>query len=163
MSSASPMTKAIAVTLIHVAIICSLGAKLLYDRRTRPQAWFKAAVFDPDLPIRGRYVSLQVQVNDSRSPEEVQKRFERELLAMDERSQKYPAISRFTDFGAECGYLDVKGGVPVPIFDPDSSNAYGDGNFSYPSGPCDNLFFQRRKTSSGITLRVNEPIDFFIP
>lgn len=163
-SISKPMTKAIAVTLIHVAIVCSLGAKLLYDRKTRPQAWFKAEMFDPDLPIRGRYVSLQVHVNDSRSPEEVQKRFERELLVMDERSQKYPSISRSIEFGAECGYLEVRDGVPVPVFDRDSSNQAQNGEtFGYTGWPCDNLSFQRRKTATAITLRVTNPIVFFIP
>ena len=66
-----PMTKAVVVALIQVLIVCSLGAKLLYDRRTRPQAWFKTERYDPSLPIRGRYVSLLIEVNDSRSPEEV--------------------------------------------------------------------------------------------
>lgn len=33
-----PLTKAIVVALIQVLIVCSLGAKLLYDRHTRPQA-----------------------------------------------------------------------------------------------------------------------------
>src|SRR5579863_5690220 len=68
-----PLTKAIAVALIQVLIVCSLGAKLLYDRRTRPQAWFQTARYDPNLPIRGRYLSLQLQLNDSRSPEEIEK------------------------------------------------------------------------------------------
>jgi hypothetical protein len=49
-----PMTKAIAVALIQILIVSSLGAKLLYDRRTRPQAWFRTARYDPNLPIRGR-------------------------------------------------------------------------------------------------------------
>jgi hypothetical protein len=31
-----PMTKAIAVALIQILIVSSLGAKLLYDTRTRP-------------------------------------------------------------------------------------------------------------------------------
>lgn len=50
-----PMTKAIIVALIQATLVCSLGAKLLYDRTTRPRAWFRAERFDPNLPIRGRY------------------------------------------------------------------------------------------------------------
>jgi hypothetical protein len=67
-----PMAKAIALALIQVLIVSSLGAKLLYDRRTRPQAWFRTARYDPNLPIRGRYVSLQIEVKDSRSAREVE-------------------------------------------------------------------------------------------
>lgn len=50
------------VALIHLAIIGSLGAKMLYDRSTRPRVWARTASYDPDLPIRGRYVSLQLEV-----------------------------------------------------------------------------------------------------
>jgi hypothetical protein len=50
------------VALIHVAIVGSLGAKLLVDRATRPRVWARTAPVDPDLPIRGRYVRLQIEV-----------------------------------------------------------------------------------------------------
>jgi hypothetical protein len=53
-----PMTRAVTVALIQILIVSSLGAKLLYDRRTRPQAWFLTQRYDPNLPIRGRYLSL---------------------------------------------------------------------------------------------------------
>ncbi len=50
------------VGVIHLALVCSLGGKLLYDRATRPRVWVQTAPYDPNLPIRGRYVSLQVVV-----------------------------------------------------------------------------------------------------
>jgi hypothetical protein len=57
------LQRGLAVGLIHLAIIGSLGGKLLYDRATRPRVWVETAPYDPDLPIRGRYVSLQVVVD----------------------------------------------------------------------------------------------------
>ena len=33
------------------------------DRATRPRVWVETAPYDPDLPIRGRYVSLQIVVD----------------------------------------------------------------------------------------------------
>jgi hypothetical protein len=57
-----PLFKGIIIALIHVCIVSSLGAKLLYDRTVRPRVWALAAPFDPNLPIRGRYVSLQLVV-----------------------------------------------------------------------------------------------------
>lgn len=36
-----PMTKAIIVALVQILLISSLGAKLLYDRQTRPRAWLE--------------------------------------------------------------------------------------------------------------------------
>jgi hypothetical protein len=47
---------------LHLLLVAGLGAKLLIDRATRPRYWVKAAPVDPDLPIRGRYVSLRVEV-----------------------------------------------------------------------------------------------------
>src|ERR1700704_1985151 len=91
-----PMTRAIAVALIQILIVCSLGAKLLYDRRTRPRAWFKTEKFDPDLPIRGRYLSLQVELSDPRSPEEIQSKFANDI-AMNENQNGQNRIGRFYD------------------------------------------------------------------
>ena len=60
--------KATLVALIHVALISSLGAKLLYDRATRPRVWVKTQNYDPNLPIRGRYVSLRPLFEDPNRP-----------------------------------------------------------------------------------------------
>jgi hypothetical protein len=49
------------VAALHVAIVASLGAKLVVDRATRPRGWARATPFDPELPIRGRYVRLRVE------------------------------------------------------------------------------------------------------
>lgn len=47
---------------LHLMLVLSLGGKLLLDRATRPRLWVKTAPVDPSLPIRGRYVRLQVEV-----------------------------------------------------------------------------------------------------
>src|SRR5436309_15375371 len=52
--------KGLVLAAVHVGLVASLGAKLLYDRATRPRVWALAAPHDPNLPTRGRYVSLQV-------------------------------------------------------------------------------------------------------
>ena len=54
--------KGIVIAVVHVGLVASLGTKLLYDRATRPRVWAAAAPYDPNLPIRGRYVSLQIVV-----------------------------------------------------------------------------------------------------
>lgn len=140
-----PLTKGAVVALIQVLIVCSLGAKLLYDRRMRPQAWFLTQRYDPNLPIRGRYLSLQVEMKDPRSPEEIQQKFASELQIY--KNQRY---NTFYGFGQECGSIGLRGGSPVAEF--------GDSPF------CDNLRFQRWNSSNGPTvLRVMEPVLFFIP
>jgi len=54
--------KCLVIAAVHIGLVASLGAKLLYDRTTRPRVWALAAPYDPNLPIRGRYVSLQLVV-----------------------------------------------------------------------------------------------------
>ena len=66
------LRKGLLVAALHVAIVGSLGAKLLVDRATRPRVWARAAPVDPDLPIRGRYVQLRIKAVPSdglRSPD----------------------------------------------------------------------------------------------
>jgi uncharacterized membrane-anchored protein len=57
-----PIHKALLLGIVQLALVASLGGKLLADRATRPRFWLKTAPVDPDLPIRGRYVRLQVEV-----------------------------------------------------------------------------------------------------
>ena len=54
--------KAALVILLHLAIIGTLYAKYSYERATRPHIWVRTIGYDPDLPIRGRYVALSLEV-----------------------------------------------------------------------------------------------------
>ena len=56
------LRKGLLVGLIQILIVLSLGAKLLYDRATRPRVWVLSQVYDPELPIRGRYLAQQLHV-----------------------------------------------------------------------------------------------------
>ena len=58
----SALRKGLLLAALQVALVSSLGVKLLIDRRTLPRAWVKTVPFDPNLPIRGRYASLALQV-----------------------------------------------------------------------------------------------------
>jgi hypothetical protein len=58
-----PVFKGVAIALVHVAIVSSLGAKLLIDRARCPRVWAKTVSYDPDLPIRGRYLTAQLEVS----------------------------------------------------------------------------------------------------
>lgn len=60
MTSISPMRAGLIVAALHLAIVGSLGGKLLVDRATRPRVWARTAPVDPNLPIRGRYVQLRI-------------------------------------------------------------------------------------------------------
>ena len=64
-----PWIKGTVIAALQVVLVASLGAKLLHDRATLPRVWVQAAPFDPDMPIRGRYVSLQLFVEPQRTEE----------------------------------------------------------------------------------------------
>jgi hypothetical protein len=56
------MRKGLLLGALQTALVLSLGGKLLYDRMTRPRVWVLAQVYDPELPIRGRYISERLQM-----------------------------------------------------------------------------------------------------
>ncbi len=94
-----PFTRGFVLTLLQVAILCSLGGKLLYDRATRPRVWVKAAYFDPDLPIRGRYLSLQCTVK-------------LEKIASEDKDREYSST---------LARLETRDNTLIAVADPDGS------------------------------------------
>jgi hypothetical protein len=61
------LLKGIILAALQCALVLSLTGKLFYDRATCPRVWVKTRRFDPDLPIRGRSLSLTL-APDSGSP-----------------------------------------------------------------------------------------------
>jgi len=58
--------RGLTIAVLHLALVATVGAKLLVDRATKPRVWARTAPFDPDLPIRGRYVRLRLEAVPSR-------------------------------------------------------------------------------------------------
>jgi hypothetical protein len=69
-----PLHKGLAVAFIHILIVLSVGGKLLYDRSHRPRVWVRTGQVDPDLPIRGRYLTLSLEVHAPELAGELQDR-----------------------------------------------------------------------------------------
>src|ERR1039458_5729471 len=57
-----PVYRGIAVTVLQCLIVLSVAGKYALDRERLPRVWAMAAQVDPSLPVRGRYVSLRLQV-----------------------------------------------------------------------------------------------------
>ncbi len=57
-----PAYRGIAVAVLQCLIVLSVAGKYALDRERLPRAWAKAISFDPNLFVRGRYVSLSLQV-----------------------------------------------------------------------------------------------------
>jgi hypothetical protein len=56
------MKKGLALAIVQVLIVASLGATLALERARYPRVWVRTVPIDPDLPIRGRYVRLGLEV-----------------------------------------------------------------------------------------------------
>jgi hypothetical protein len=51
-------TKGLILCGVQTAMVLSIGGKMLLDRSTLPRIWVRARPYDPNLPVRGRYVAL---------------------------------------------------------------------------------------------------------
>jgi hypothetical protein len=51
------------LVLVQVVLVLSVAGKYLYERETRPRVWTRATQFDPSLPLRGRYLALQLMLD----------------------------------------------------------------------------------------------------
>jgi hypothetical protein len=58
----SPLHKGLILGAAQLLIVSALGGQLLLDRARLPHVWVQTAPVDPNLPIRGRYVSLRLIV-----------------------------------------------------------------------------------------------------
>ncbi len=66
------LTKGLIVGAAQVLLAASVGAKFFVDRANYPRVWAETAPYDPDLPIRGRYVRIAVLVDAVRDPKSTQ-------------------------------------------------------------------------------------------
>jgi hypothetical protein len=57
----------VALLVIQLALVCSVAAKYLYQRRACPRVWTRTVAYDPELVMRGRYLSLQLTVDGCQS------------------------------------------------------------------------------------------------
>ena len=55
--------RAVALLLVQAALVLSIAGKYLYERKTCPRVWVRAAQYDPNMPLRGRYLALQLAVD----------------------------------------------------------------------------------------------------
>jgi hypothetical protein len=93
----------VAVLVIQLALVSSIAGKYLYQRWICPRVWTRTAAFDPELLMRGRYLSLQLTVDGCQStlPSAKQARFARDFngvpqgftYSIDERHfAEFPAV-----------------------------------------------------------------------
>jgi hypothetical protein len=56
------MYRGLLVAFLQCVIVLSLAGKYAWDRERLPRVWVNVTPVDPNLPVRGRYLSLQIHV-----------------------------------------------------------------------------------------------------
>jgi hypothetical protein len=135
---------ALLLLLVQLGLVSSVAAKYLYERRTCPRVWSRATQFDPNLPLRGRYLALQLLVDACHLPRD-------------------PAhFQRFVPYGVRPaastpGYwtwyasLSVANGHLVPLLQ------------DHPKNPADTVRLSLAEDGSCERVPVSQTTEFFIP
>jgi hypothetical protein len=58
--------KGILLAAVQLILVASLAAKYEIDRVRFPRVWAQSVTYDPDLPIRGRYLALRLRLDADR-------------------------------------------------------------------------------------------------
>ena len=127
----------LAVLAIQIPLVVSIAGKYLYQRSTCPRVWTRAAMYDPELIMRGRYLSMQLEVNVRQS-----------TLPIAGQSETFLGGRHGFQFSAKLAVADNK---LIAVRAPESSAASSDQLVFAPAGrSCD-------------ATRLTEPVDFYIP
>jgi len=62
--------KGVAVLVVQVVLVLSIAAKYVWERHTCPMVWTRATQFDPEQPLRGRYLALTLRADACGLPPE---------------------------------------------------------------------------------------------
>jgi hypothetical protein len=126
----------IVVLAIQILIVVSIAGKYLYQRITCPRVWTRAAMYDPELIMRGRYLSMQLEVDACQS-----------TLPIAGQSETFLRGQHGFQFSAR---LVVANNKLIAVRIPETSAASSDQLVFAPAGrSCD-------------TTRLTEPVDFYI-
>jgi hypothetical protein len=53
----------LAVLVVQLALVLSIGAKYAWERHHCPMVWARAQQWDPDQPLRGRYLAISLHAS----------------------------------------------------------------------------------------------------
>lgn len=111
----------LALLLIQLALVSALAARYEYQRWRCPRVWTRADGFDPQLPLRGHYLGLQLRVDGCQStlPSAAQARFPRDLNGAAAPGRYFvrglPAVHFSADLKVENNRLEA---IRIPDLEP---------------------------------------------
>jgi uncharacterized membrane-anchored protein len=139
----------IVLLVIQLALVSSIAAKYLYQRHSCPRVWTRAAAYDPEMVMRGRYLSLRLTVDGCQStlPSALNAVFPRNDDGTTRPNGFMVDAKNPIYFRAK---LKVEGNKLVAIRIPEAElTSKGVDVTAMPGASCD-------------ALRIDEPVDFFI-
>ena len=140
----------IALLILQLTIVTTVAAKYFYERAVCPRVWTRAAAYDPQLVMRGRYLSLQLSVDGCGStlPSAKNAEFPRDVNGQPIGKDFSIRSVNTVLFQAK---LAVKENKLIAIRVPESDTSTPTQTVSAPPGaPCDQL-------------SLSQPVDFYIP
>ena len=139
----------IVLLLIQVTLVSSIAAKYLYQRRNCPSVWVRTAAYDPETPMRGRYLRLRLTVNGCQStlPSALHADFPRNIDGTTMPTGFTVKAEYPVQFSAK---LKVEGGKLLAIRIPEADlKSKGVDVLAMPGSSCE-------------ALSIIEPVDFYI-
>ena len=139
----------IALLVIQLVLVCSIAAKYLYQRWTCPRVWTRTVAYDPELLMRGRYLSLQLVVDgcESTLPSARQADFPRDYNGAAVSGHFSVRGEIESQFAAELKVIN-NGLSAIYIRDADKQRS-GQTVVAFHGSPCDQM-------------RLASPVDFYI-
>jgi hypothetical protein len=61
------LMRGLLVGAVQALLVAGIGGKFLFERASYPRLWVETAPYDPDMPIRGRYVNIALLVEADRA------------------------------------------------------------------------------------------------
>jgi uncharacterized membrane-anchored protein len=139
----------IVLLLIQLALVSSIAAKYLYQRRSCPRVWVRTAAYDPEMVMRGRYLSLRLTVDGCQStlPSALHAIFPRNSDGTTKPTGFHVNWQGAVQFRAK---LKVEGNKLLAIRIPEADqSSKGVNVIAMPDSSCD-------------AMRIEEPVDFYI-
>ena len=139
----------IALLIFQLLVVSTVALKYLYQRATCPRVWTRAAAYDPELLMRGRYLSLQLSVDGCGStlPSAKDAQFPRNLDGVPNGNSFSIRSANAVSFQAKLAVKDNKLiAIRVPESDIFAATQTIAGN---PGSSCEEM-------------RISQPVDFYI-
>jgi hypothetical protein len=143
MPQMKPIRAAAILLIVQLLLVLSIAGKYLYERKTRPRIWVLSSQYDPDMPLRGRYLGLQLTVNGCDLPHD-QAHFSEGYKDMHGVVQNPGYWTWPVSLATENGHL-------VPKLD------------DHPSTPRDVQELTQRGNQSCNQITLPAQVDYFIP